>query len=453
MSNKKSAILLGIAAVAMSVPVLAAVSTEEAKQLGTTLTPWGAEKAGNKDGSIPAFTAETIKAPANFDPKQPGIRPDPFGSDKVLFSITAQNYQQYSDKLSDGQKALFKMAPNFRMDIYQTRRTANYPKYVVDNMLKNATSCKTDATEDKLVDCYGGVPFPIPTTGKQVMWNHLTQYKNYAWAGDFYGYVVGTNGQPTMQALTSATQQSEFYNPKRTKPAVDSTIYFQYRGDLTAPARRNGEKLVVANTLDGEMRAWQYIPGQRRVKLAPDLAYDTPNPQSGGVYTMDDSQAFLGKIDRYDFKLVGKKEMYIPYNVYKANDPKTCPASKFLTPGFANPECMRWELHRTWVVSATLKPTYRHIYQKRTFYWDEDIPGTGMADNYDARGSIYRYVVVVPFVYYEGPGMSADNYIAVDLQKGAYSMAGFPQSEAWHTIPPTVPTFFSPEALAGEGIR
>jgi hypothetical protein len=101
-------------------------------------------------------------------------------------------------------------------------------------------------------------------------------------------------------------------------------------------------------------RAWQYLPGQRRVKLAPDLAYDTPNSGSGGTSTYSDTFVFNGAMDRFDWKLVGKKEMYVPYNGYKLMYAKDIKPA--LTANHINPDFMRWELHRVWVVEATLKP-------------------------------------------------------------------------------------------------
>ena len=166
---------LGILAACISLPLNAAVSEEEAKQLGTTLTPWGAEKAANKDGSIPAYLGERITPPATYDPKEPGQLPDPW-NDKPLHSITAQNVAQYADRLSEGHLAMFKKYPGYRMDIYPSRRTAQYPQYVIDNTLKNATSCKATNGELRLEGCYGGIPFPIPKTGNQVVWNHNVHF-------------------------------------------------------------------------------------------------------------------------------------------------------------------------------------------------------------------------------------------------------------------------------------
>ena len=83
----------------------AEVSPDEAKQLSDTLTPWGAEKAGNKDGSIPAYTGGLTKPPASYDPAKKGMLPDPFADEKPLYSVNAKNMAQYADKLSEGVKA------------------------------------------------------------------------------------------------------------------------------------------------------------------------------------------------------------------------------------------------------------------------------------------------------------------------------------------------------------
>src|SRR3954454_23477265 len=82
----------------------AAVSPEEANQLKTTLTPLGAEKAGNAEGTIPAWDGGYTKVWEGYKSGAP--RPDPFASEKPVFQITAANMGQYADKLSDGAQAL-----------------------------------------------------------------------------------------------------------------------------------------------------------------------------------------------------------------------------------------------------------------------------------------------------------------------------------------------------------
>jgi hypothetical protein len=443
---------------------IAAVSADEAKQLGgPTLTTFGAEKAGNKEGTIPPYTGEGIKQPAGFgkDPKNPYARPDPLAGEKPLFSITAQNAAQYADKL-DGMAEIFKTYPNYRMDVYKTHRSVVFPKYVLDNTVKNATDCKGQDDDTRLDGCWGGLPFPIPKNGAQAMWNHLATFRGHAWEGYSNSYVVAANGTSSNVGGNRLWQQSPFYDPKATSPATGKTVYSQIRIDSDAPSRKAGEKLVIIDPLDSVgvgRRAYQYIPGQRRVKLAPDLAYDTPAPMAGGSATMDDAIAFLGALDRFEFKLVGKKEKFIMYNNFKLNDHANCSDQKILsTKNFPNPDCVRWELHRVWVVEAKLKPGFRHIYSRRMMYWDEDGFSAGVGENYDAANKLYRVVSVISFPYFveEGGGFFGEGTLNVDLQTGVWSAMGLygsPGAGVARSQQPKPESFFSPEVMAGEGVR
>src|SRR3546814_4854380 len=103
---KKSVIatcVLGCASLLVGV-AQAAVSPEQAARLGKDLTPTGAEQAGNADGTIPAWTGGITTPPAGY--KVGMFHPDPFPNDKIEFTITPQNYKQYADKLTVGQKAM-----------------------------------------------------------------------------------------------------------------------------------------------------------------------------------------------------------------------------------------------------------------------------------------------------------------------------------------------------------
>jgi Protein of unknown function (DUF1329) len=454
---------IGIIGLAMSSvfagSALAAVSAEEAKQLGTTLTAIGAEKAGNKEGTIPAYTGEGVKPPANYDPKKPQDRPNPYANEKPLFSITAQNAAQYADKL-DGTMELFKKFPDFRMDIYPTHRSSTVPKWVADNTIKNATACKGTGNDLKLEGCYGGYVFPIPKNGTQVMWNHLTAYEAESWQGFSRAYIVANTGKVTQVSGDDYVQQSDFYDPAKTTPSTSETIYWKVRVDSVEPPRKAGEKLVLIDPLDilgVGRRAWQYIPGQRRVKLAPDLAYDTPAPTGGGVITMDDAKVFLGSLDRYDWKMLPKKEKFIMANSFMMTDKGRCSDKVVLTKSFMNPDCVRWELHRVWVVEAKIKPGFRHIYPHRFFYWDEDNYAGGGSEQFDAAGKMYRqsYAVAFPFWTTEGAGTAGDGTVTYDLNTGNYFQQGTdasPGQGKW-IIQAKKPLYFSPEALAGEGIR
>lgn len=151
---------------------IAAVTAEEAKQLGTTLTAFGAEKAASADGAIPEYAGGLTKPPADFVPNS-GKWPDPFKDEKPLLSVNAANMAQYADQLTPGVQALLQRFPDYRLDVYPTHRTMHYPQWVLDNTAKNATSAKLvgKIEGDGVEGAFGGIPFPIPKSGYEVMWN------------------------------------------------------------------------------------------------------------------------------------------------------------------------------------------------------------------------------------------------------------------------------------------
>jgi hypothetical protein len=450
--------LLAVAvAVAYAGAACAAVTPEEAKQLGDNLLPWGAEKAGNKEGTIPAWSGPP-KPPANFDPNNPAYRPDPFASEKPLFSINARNMAQHADKLSEGAKTMMQKYPTFRIDVYPSHRVVNNTRLFNDNAIKNATVCKTTDGGLKLEGCWAGTPFPIPKTGAEVMWNRLLKYDGHSlMSKHIVSWIVDVNGNFSTGGESDFYMTYPIFDPKKTTPIASNEYYEKLRLDFSGPARKSGEKLMVHDNIDMVSigrRAWQYLPGQRRVKLMPDLSYDTPTPTGGGAATTDDGAIFFGAIDRYDWKLLGKREMYIPYNNYKARDPNICSSKVIIQKSHLNPDCMRWELHRVWVVEGTVKQGLRHLYARRVIYWDEDMPGVGMADNYDAADQLYRVSFSLPLSFYEAYGGQTDEWVTYDLLSGAYTYQETATDRGgWIITPPKPDSFFSPEALVGEGVR
>jgi hypothetical protein len=448
-----AAMMVGIA----TAPAFAAVTAEEAKQLGTTLTPWGAEQAGNKDGTIPAYGKDVIKVPSGSDPKKPGLRLDPFANEKPLFTVTAANMAQYADKVTEGMKEVLRKYPTMRMDVYPSHRTAIYPQYVIDNTIKNATACKAVKGGNKLEGCFGGLPFPIPKSGAEAVWNKLTAYTAAAWQSTYEAVMVDASGSAVVQAINEAVQESPYYDPSRKGVVPDDEVYWRIRLDTVGPTRKAGEKLLIVDNVDMVgigRKAWQYLPGQRRVKLSPDLAYDTPTPQTGGASIMDEQRVFLGAPDRYDWKLVGKKEMFIPYNNFRTDDPAKCPGKVLFTKNHPNPDCVRWETHRVWVVEGALKPGLRHIYPKRTLYIDEDAPQATMGEGYDSSGKMYRVNFAAFFPMYEAQGLMGDMAMIMDLQTGAWSTSGYAAEHGgWSVTEPKGAKFYTPDALAAAGLR
>ncbi|WP_185267101.1 DUF1329 domain-containing protein [Halopseudomonas xiamenensis] len=451
-----------VGALGLSQGVMAALNADEIARLGNDLTIWGAIQAGNEAGTIPAYTGPA-KPPANYDPARPGKRPDPFADEKPLFSITAQNMAEYADQLSAGTKEMLRQYPTFRLDVYPTHRTASYPQYVLDNTLKNAQTCELAENRLQLAgECYGGVPFPIPKNGSEVMWNRTLKYDQYAYESPAQtSTMVDSRGRVIETGAFEYWQTFPHYEPSRTTPISKEEMLEYGRIDWTGPARKAGEKLVIHDNVDMlnvGRRAWSYLPGQRRVKLSPDVAYDTPSPAGGGIGTTDDTQVFYGAQDRYNFELVGRQEMFIPYNTFKLHDNEQCSTSQVFTPNHMNPDCVRWELHRVWVVEATLKDGMRHVYPRRTFYWDEDIPAVGMADNYDDAGKIYRVTRTHYYPFYETHGHNTHEFVVHDLASGGYVRQAYtPASGNMMVVTPAdkahPPRFYQSSSLASGGVR
>ena len=428
----------------------AAVTPEEAKALGTTLTAVGAEKAGSKDGQIPAYTGGLTTPPATFKAGS-GMRPNPFAGEKPTVAINAQNMGQYADKLTEGEKALLKEYPTFRMDVYPTHRTVAFPKFVLDNTEKNAVRAKTTNNGLSMEGAHAGFPFPIPKTGNEAMWNHLVRFNGVAYESKYRNLTVDASGRVTLSVQGQSEQEYPFWNEANDK----ADIYWRMKLTYDGPARRAGEALMLFDPLDlgtKDRRAWTYLPGQRRVKVAPDLAFDTPNPGTSGSTTFDDVFLFNGSMDRFDFKLVGKKEMYVPYNDYQAVYQSK--QDELFKPNNLNPDMVRWELHRVWVVEATLKPGKRHVYSKRTFYLDEDSWAALASDEYDARGQLYRTGFAYMTPSYDVPAPYSDMFGHYDLVSHMYSVTGYiAETGGMKQIKPLSDREWTADSLAGAGIR
>ena len=395
----------------------AALSAQEVERLGKDLTPMGAEKAANKDSSIPAWTGGLAARPAGIDAQ--AVYADPFASEKPLYTITAANVQQYQDKLAPGQIELLKRMPTYKIVVYPSHRTAALPQREYESIKAEAgKSAVSDGGNGLLNVKSSAVPFPIPKTGVEAIWNHLTRYRGESFTRYTSILPVQTNGE-----FTPVTSVENFAMAAFMKTPEPNRLFYYLRGDLS-PSSQAGNALMVHQTVDQikESRlAWLYNPGSRRVLRAPEVSYDSPSPGADGLMTSDDYDGFNGAPDRYDWKLVGKKEMVISYNNYRmvAKDVKPSDLAKA---GHINQDLARYELHRVWVVEATLKAGKRHVYGKRTYYIDEDSWQIAHADISDGRGELWRVREVHAMQMYDAPaptpGLACD--VQYDLQARRY---------------------------------
>jgi hypothetical protein len=433
-------------------PAVAGVSAEEAAKLKTTLTPLGAERAGNKEGTIPAWSGGYTQAPAGYKSGQP--RPDFFASDKPALQITGKDVDQHADKLSETTKALLKKYPDFRIDVYPTRRTAAAPQWVYDNTFKNATRAKTTRGGDAFEGAYGGVPFPIPKDGAEIMWNHRTTWSGENGTGQFTTWIVTGQGKRLMASKYDEFFTNPYYYKDGSAEAFDG-FYIKNKLLTLEPASKSGEGLLNWQHAEQDKSAvWQYLVGQRRVRRSPSIAYDTPNFITSGIGFFDEGFGVYGPLDRHDVKIVGKQELYVPYNNNKAAQ---AAPDQLLSPKFLNPDLVRWELHRVWVVDATLREGKRHVVPKRRYYIDEDTWNILLSDGWDAKGQLWRGYYSLTLLAPDIPALLGNvvNWGGYNVQTGEYYLSVATNgSPVQYEITPRKPeAVFGPEGLANESAR
>ena len=411
--------LLTVSALALamgSAGAMAKVSSQEAMKIGNSLTQMGAEKAANKTGTIPAYTGG-LTHNEGADPFK-----NIFADELPLFTITAQNLDQYKANLSDGQIALFKKFPDtYKMPVYPTHRTASFPKSIYAKAKKNATTAELMDGGNGLKNFDETVPFVIPKNGVEVIWNHVSRYRGGSVERNGANIPVQRSG--SYIAIKGRSQlTAPWYLKGGFDAKDDDNVLFYYTYLTKSPARLTGNVFLVHETIDQVNQprmAWAYNAGQRRVRRAPQVAYDAPAAASEGMATTDQVDMFNGAPDRYNWTLIGKKEMYIPYNAYKLAD-RNSKYSDIVNKEHINQEYTRYELHRVWQVEATLKEGARHVYGKRTLYLDEDSWQVALADHYDNRGQLWRTAEghALQFVNANTPWyVSSTNY---DLVSGRY---------------------------------
>jgi hypothetical protein len=422
-----------------------------ASELPQNLTPIGAERDATPDGRIPAWQGGLTTAQQRLESN--GTPVDPYGDERPLYEITAQNYRQYEDQLSAGQIALLKRFPEtMKLPVYPTHRSVAIPAHLAASAARNATHAQLDDQGNGLRDFAGAVAFPLPKNGLEVIWNHLTRNRNASYS------VVSDSATPQGNGrFTLMSARQEFARPDGLPGAAADNVLYYFTHRMTAPSRLAGDAMVVHETLDqvAEPRlSWVYSSSQRRVRRAPGIAYDTAGPGTAGLRTADSRDMFNGAPDRYDWQLVGKKLLHVPYNSYRLASPRLR-YSELIKPGHVNPVPTRYELHRVWEVVATLKPGAQHIYGKRHYYIDEDTWAILEADVYDQRGALWRTSEAHSFYHASGEVAVNAMEVTYDLKSGRYHVSGLinEQRNPYVFNVPTSLSYFSPGALRSFGVR
>jgi hypothetical protein len=429
-------------------PAWAAVSAEEAARLKTELTPMGAERAGNKDGTIPAWTGGFTGTIAGDKPG--GRRGDPFKDEKPLYTVTAQNMAQHEDKLSDGVKALLRKYPQtYKLNVYKTHRTALAPQYVYDHTFRNATRATLEG--QSLRNAYGGIPFPIPKSGVEAIWNHKVSWRGVSWEALLNQYQITSDGKVVLATAGHIRQRMPYYLPEGSPEKFDG-YFWEVNLVNSGPPIRAGEMIAGRNHIDNTAVSYVYLTGQRRVRKLPNACCDTPTPASAGLMSFDELNVFSGQSDMYDWKILGKKELLIPYNQNRFLQAKD---ADIITGQHLNPEHVRWELHRVWVVEGTVAQGRRHQAPRSLYYLDEDTWQAVLGDRWDAKGQLWKTLWGFNYVMPDFPGTIQQTFGFYDLLSGVGYVANVLNDQPYHHRPtkPWPTAIFTGDGLAAEGVR
>jgi hypothetical protein len=427
---------VGMASAGLGFPkrAKAALTAADADRLKSELTPLGALRAGNAAGTIPAWTGDNIALPGSAPF---GILPDFFAGDAKLFSINSGNLTQYQDSLSDGVVAMIQKYPDFRLDVYPTHRTAIATPEVYANAASNVLSAQPVSGGSRLgfTNAYGAPPFPIPDAndpaeaGAQVMWNHNCRWQGVYVTRTVADYVV-VNGQLTLTSGDADHYSYPFYYPGGNAQSFNGygTLY---RAEVRDPSVDAGQGYITwfpTNPLAQPSQVWEYLSGEGRVRRAPELNYDTPTSGTFNLSNYDEYFAFNGALDKYDWKLLGKKEVFVPYNNNKLF---LATPEEGMQPHFYNPDLVRWELHRVWVIDAVLHPGERNVLAHRVFYVDEDSWTVLLSHAYDGQGNLFKLGMTFMENRPEIPATREGGSAIFNMQTGDYAST----NQTWNVSP------------------
>lgn len=419
----KHLLMASAVALALGAPAAwAKVPADQAARLGKDLTVLGGETAGT--GDVPAYTGGLQAPPpgVKFDPKSQHP-PNPWPGDKPKFTITNANAGQYADKLTDGQKAMLKAFPTYKMNVYESRRSCTVPQYVQAATKNNALVAELTKDGEGVLGGIVGTPFPITTNAQEVIWNHRLRFLPHKLYRYYATAPVQANGSYNLikyqdEALINWT------DPTKKKAEDLNNIQLMYLQNTVAPARLAGNVILVHESLNATVeprKAWSYNPGQRRTRRAPDIAYDNPGFNTDGMSTADSFTGFNGALDRYDWSYKGKSVKFVPYNAYDVVNSKY---DQLIKPKHLNQDLVRYEPHRVHTVEAKLKAGQRHVYSRRVLNIDEDSWGILTGELYDGRGGLWRVQEIHNINFYHVPLCFSIGEIVYDLTGNGRYLAG-----------------------------
>ena len=444
-----------LAAAMAGLDVAPAQATADASLLKTTLTPFGSVRAGNADGTIPAWTGGYTNLPAGF--QDGDAIGELFPDEQPILTVDASNVAQHADRLSKGIVQMINQS-GFSVEVYPSHRTHALPQRIIDRIAANVTEAQPvpQGLRFGFTGAFGGIPFPIldsdpAIAGAQAVWNANCQFKGFAAIAPYKGWSVNS-GQ--LAIAFDAVYQERFPYYQATSLAGYNGMTYQSHIVYTGPANQVGQALVLYSYTNAALHpqmAWQLLNGEGRVRRAPEIAFDTPSSQTNDIANYDEINGFNGSLERYDWKYLGLKEMYVPYNNNKIVT--TVPQPVHLK-YFIDPKVVRFELHRCHVVEAMLHPGERNVDARRMLYLDEDTSTVCLADNWDSNGGLARTWISLVVVRPDIPAVMNIGGMVHNLQTEDYASlvaAWGPAAPRSYFFPQTLSDdLFDPQELAAE---
>ncbi len=372
---------------------------------------------------------------------------NPFIEDEILFEINALNYENYLAHLTEGQIKMFQSYPEtFVMNIYPSRRSCAVPQEVMD--LTKSGNSKMIANGEGVDGIVGSIPFPNATEPLHHVWNHILRYRGVDIIGGAPYYVVNPDGSMTQGAGEAIAKNC--WNPF-VKDSFCEGLQGMLMQKVTHPPRLADASLLVIeslNALESPRKAWVYDPGTRRVRRAPNIAYDYLGSASQGLSTADSFDGFNGAKDRYNWSNAGTELKFMPYNVY---DFYNSDRKEILTNFHVNQKYMRYELIKVNIVRADVKNDKRHIYPHRVMYFDADSHGMVSEEAYNGKKEILNYRELPLMNFYDEPACLAIHSATYNFTTRRYLLNNVRSSEIdkiiWRADKPHDIQLFSPNGL------
>ena len=409
-----------------------------------TIIPFSA-KANSLLESLSIGDKNPINKPiASFDISSNSY-PNPFLEDEIIFSITNENYLDFSDNLlTKGQTEMFKQYPEtYKINVYNSRRSCSVPPEVYELTESNATL--TDDGEG-IKGVVGSIPFPEPSEALHHVWNHILRYRGVEISGSSPFFIINPDGSRILGAGKAIAKN--YWNPfTKNEKGLQGMLMTK----VTHPPRLADASTLVIESLNAfkfPRKAWVYNPSTRRVRRAPDIAYDYKPSASQGLTTVDQFDGFNGAKDRYNWESLGTQMRLMPYNAYEFYE---TPMDKVLNPYHVNQDFMRYELVNVNVVKAKLKTDKRHIIPERVMYFDSDSHNMLVEETFDMNSEIMAYREFPIINFYDQPMCLSIHSATYDFATRRYQLANvrsidIPKIE-WRLKEAHDEQMFTPEGL------